>query len=119
MTRAMLLGAVVLIGVLVSISVRGVQHSPVTNIACRNPVPVTLTVTRGVWNARLGTTTYRLARLAPPLREVLQAQGTTSVMLHAPPKTSYQQILKAGDVCRSAGADCVNFEIEREGAPPN
>jgi hypothetical protein len=25
-------------------------------------------------------------------------------------KTTYQQILKAGDVCQSAGTDCVNFE---------
>lgn len=30
--------------------------------------------------------------------------------LYVPKKTTYQQILKAGDVCQSAGADCVNFE---------
>jgi len=36
----------------------------------------------------------------------------TSVMLYVPKKTTYQQILKAGDVCQSAGADCVNFERE-------
>ena len=32
--------------------------------------------------------------------------------LDVPKKTTYQQILKAGDVCQSAGADCVNFERE-------
>jgi hypothetical protein len=29
-----------------------VQHSPVTNLACRNPVTVTLTLNRGIWHAQ-------------------------------------------------------------------
>jgi hypothetical protein len=33
-------------------------------------------------------------------------------MLYVLKKTTYQQILKAGDVCQSAGADCVNLERE-------
>jgi len=33
-------------------------------------------------------------------------------MLYVPKKTTYQQLLKGGDVCQSAGADCVNFERE-------
>jgi hypothetical protein len=40
-------------------------------------------------------------------------------MLYVPKKTTYQRILKAGDVCQSAGADCVNFEREPQGTPPN
>ena len=60
----------------------------------------------------LDSTKCRLAQLRTPLRDALQAKGTTSVMLYVPKKTTYQQILKAGDVCQSAGADCVNFERE-------
>jgi hypothetical protein len=39
--------------------------------------------------------------------------------LYVPKKTTYQQILKAGDVCQSAGADCVSFEWGPWGTPPN
>ena len=38
------LGLVLLAGILFGVSARSVQHSPVTNLACRNPVTVTLTL---------------------------------------------------------------------------
>ena len=43
------LGLVLLAGILFGVSARSVQHSPVTNLACRNPVTVTLTLNRGIW----------------------------------------------------------------------
>ena len=46
----------------------------------------------------LDSTKCCLAQLRTPLRDALQAKGTTSVMLYVPKKTTYQQILKAGDV---------------------
>ena len=85
-------------------------------LANENAVAQVPTPTRSVTQARrkdtaqLDSTKCRLAQLRTPLRDALQAKGTTSVMLYVPKKTTYQQILKAGDVCQSAGADCVNFE---------
>ena len=38
------LGLVLLAGILFGAFARSVQHSPVTNLACRNPVTVTLTL---------------------------------------------------------------------------
>lgn len=49
------LGLVLLAGILFGVSARSVQHSPVTNLACRNPVTVTLTLNRGIWYAQQNT----------------------------------------------------------------
>ena len=46
------LGLVLLAGILFGVSARSVQCSPVTNLACRNPVTVTLTLNRGIWSAQ-------------------------------------------------------------------
>lgn len=99
----------VLVGTICSAGFGSTQGSPVTNVMCPNPVVVTLTITDGVWFAEVGSTKCRLSKLAAPLREALDSNGTTSVMLRVPRDTPYRQIMKAGDVCRDAGSDCVNF----------
>ena len=43
------LGLVLLAGILFGVSACSLRHSPVTNLECRNPATVTLTLNRGIW----------------------------------------------------------------------
>ena len=51
-TNIPMLGLVLHAGILFGVSARSVQPSPVTNLACRNPVTVTLTLNRGICYAQ-------------------------------------------------------------------